>query len=183
MRTPIHLFFAAFAATVLASMAEANRDLGGDAEALAVLSAINQNEIDAANLALTKDVPIEVKEFAVMMQIQHKENLEKTRRLARQIKADDAEDPAVEDLRAKGKKEMTALASMDGRAFSEAYMEAMVRGHMDALDTLDARLLKIAEDGEVKRHLRDTRSHVARHLAEARKLRTGLQAGRREDVH
>ena len=53
-------------------------------------------------------------------------------------------------------------------------MEAMIKGHTEVQDMIDNQLLKNAKSEEVKKHLMETRDHVATHIAEARQVQAGL---------
>lgn len=67
-------------------------------------------------------------------------------------------------LRVKGAGELAALVPMDDAAFGKAYLDAMVAGHTEVLETIDNDLLKNANHEAVKKHLTATRDHVAMHL-------------------
>jgi putative membrane protein len=146
-----------------------------DAEVLGILAAVNRNEIAAAEVAVKKNASPAVLDFARMMKQEHAANLEETRRLAKKIGAGPGETEAVEGLRKEGKGLVDTLSVQQGTLFSEAYMDAMVKGHADALDLIDNKLLKEARNEEVKKHLEKTREKVASHLAHAQRLQDSLR--------
>jgi putative membrane protein len=135
--------------------------------ALGVLNAINEHEIAAGQQALSKNVPDNVAKFAQMMVDEHSKNRDQTNRFG--PNADDAKAAAQ---RAKGKTELDTLAKQSGDAYAKAYVDAMVKGHTEALATLDKDLIPAATDPAVKTHLTDTRAAVAKHLEAAKQLQT-----------
>jgi len=66
--------------------------------------------------------------------------------------------------------ELAALAPLDGEKFASAYIETMIKGHTEVLGMIDNQLLKNAANAELKKHLTETRGHVANHLEAAKKL-------------
>jgi predicted outer membrane protein len=136
-----------------------------DSLALGLLGAINQHEIDAAQQAKSKQVSAPVLAYANMMEQQHGENLAKTRQLGTL-----ASTPEVQSMQEKGKSDLAELGKRSGKEYETAYVDAMVKGHTEALALIDGRLLSLASAGPVKDHLTETRGHVATHLEEAKKL-------------
>lgn len=135
---------------------------------LGVLNAINEHEIAAGQQALSKNVPDKVAKFAQMMVDEHGKNRDQTNRFG--PNADDAKASAQ---RTKGKTELDTLSKQSGDAYAKAYVDAMVKGHTEALATLDNDLIPAATDPAVKTHLTDTRAAVAKHLEDAKKLQAG----------
>lgn len=136
-----------------------------DSLALGLLGAVNEHEIAAAKQAKEKKVSEPVMEFAQMMQTQHGENQEKTKSLGTP-----ASTPEVQAMIDKGKAELDELGKKSGKEYETAYVEAMVKGHTEALSLIDTRLLTLASSEPVKNHLDATRDAVAMHLEEAKEL-------------
>ncbi|GAB3509438.1 DUF4142 domain-containing protein [Pseudoxanthomonas daejeonensis] len=134
--------------------------------ALAVLNAINSHEIAAGQQALAKGVKGDVAAYAQMMIDQHGENRSKTTALG-----PDENAPEAVAQRSKGEQELAALDRVAGDGYAKAYVDAMVKGHAEALDVLDSRLIPSATRPEVKAHLVVAREHVANHLKQAEALR------------
>lgn len=139
-----------------------------EAAALGVLNAINEHEIAASEQALAKNVSGEVADYARMMIEQHTEN--RTRTTALGANADAA--PA-QAKRQQGEQQLSTLDQQQGDAYSRAYVDAMVKGHGEALAMLDDQLIPAAEREEVRQHLATTREHVATHLEKAQALQQG----------
>ena len=139
--------------------------------ALGVLNAINAHEIAAGEQALGKGVKGEVAAFARMMIDQHTEHREKTQALNPDASAQDAM-----TQQRKGEAELAALDAKSGDEYARAYVDAMVKGHTEALDALDTRLIPAATSEPVRQHLTATRGHVAAHLEQAQRLASAAPA-------
>lgn len=154
-----------------AASASANQNDAGTAgrgEALAMVAAVDAHEIAAAEQARSKGVEGDVLAYADLLHSDHSENLVKTRALA---SADlDNSSPAVMQQREKGKAELAKLAALEGDAYESAYIDAMVKGHTEALAMLDDKLIPAAQDGAIKKHLTATREHISMHLQKAKAL-------------
>lgn len=136
-----------------------------DSLALGLLGAVNEHEIAAAKQAEEKKVSAPVMEFAEMMETQHSENQAKTTSLGTL-----ASTPEVQAMVDKGKRELDELGKKSGKEYETAYIDAMVKGHTEALSLIDTRLISLASSEPVKKHLTETRDHVAMHLEAAKKL-------------
>lgn len=136
--------------------------------ALGVLNAINEHEIAAGRQALDKGVSGPVAQYAQMMIDQHSENRTKTSAMGPDASAADAT-----AQRRKGEAELKALDAKQADAYSKAYVDAMVKGHTEALAALDGKLIPAATTAGVKAHLTMTRQHVAQHLEQAKALQSG----------
>ncbi len=133
--------------------------------ALGVLNAINEHEIAAGNQALEKGVSGDTRSFAELMIQAHTENRDKTTGFK-----PDSEGADVNAQRQKGEAELATLDKLSGDAYAKAYVDAMVKGHTDALAALDQKLIPKATTQAVKDHLASTREHVANHLERAKAL-------------
>lgn len=151
-----------------------------DADILAIITAIDSNEIKAATEAQKEKLGGKAKGYAKMLKKQHGANAEKSKKFSKKagITPSEANQTAA-DLRAKGASELTTLASLDGKAFEKAYIDAMVTGHTEALQVIDTQLLPSAKNEDLRSHLKDLRGHVAHHLEEGKRLQE-TQASRAE---
>lgn len=140
-------------------------------EALALLVVINEHEIAAAEQAREKEVESEVLAFADRMHDAHSRNLAATRKLINEA-ADVSGSAPIMSMRASGETQLNRLSGLDGQAYAQAYIEAMVDDHRQALDMLDNRLIPATQDSAVREHLRMTREHIAAHLAQAEALQS-----------
>lgn len=168
----------------------------GDRKTLMAVEEVDRHEIAAAEAALAKGVEGDVRDYAQTLLDDHTGNLDATRRLmgragsgttmgggaagtgatgpAEQSGAGSAApaDSGVAAMKRKHDAERERLSGMDGEEFASAWIEAMVDGHQEALAKLDNELIPGTDDAEVRRHLQDTRSAVARHLETARGLQS-----------
>ncbi len=152
-----------------------SKEGSSDGEVLGFLAAVNDNEIVAALEAGKKKLNPQVADYAKMLHKEHGKNLDDTLKLGQKINVTPMETAAVDKLRVKGAGELAALAPLDGEKFASAYIETMIKGHMEVLGMIDNQLLKNAENADLKKHLTETRGHVANHLEAAKKLQSGMK--------
>ena len=161
--------------TTDSTVAAAGQDAAADAAAVAsapaeraalgVLNAINDHEIAAGGQAFAKQVEGEVADYARMMIDPHSENRRQTTALGADAAAEKAQ-----AQQQKGQAELARLDAMTGDAYAQAYVAAMVKGHTEALATLDGELIPAATTPAVRDHLTRTREHVAANLERAKAL-------------
>ena len=142
-----------------------------DSLALGLLAVVDDHEIQAAQQALSKQVSAPVAAYARMMEKAHTDNLVATKGFGAL-----ADTPEVQSMKEKAASDLAELGKQSGKAYENAYVDAMVKGHTDALALIDGRLLSLASTGPVRDHLTKTRGHVAMHLEEARKLQGAPKA-------
>lgn len=143
-----------------------------DAEILAFVIAVDDNEVLAAGQAQKKKIRADVKAYAKMLHKEHGMNLGQTMMLGRSLEVKPIDTPAVDKFRVKGAGELAALVPLNGEAFAAAYLDAMVKGHSEVLDMIDSKLLPNADNAALKKHLMKTRKHVAAHLDQAKRLQS-----------
>jgi putative membrane protein len=143
---------------------------GGPGETLAVITVVDEHEIAVGRVAEKKNISQPVRDYAEMLVRSHEQNLEKTKQVGEQIGTPPLSTPAVEKMRAKGEKELAKVESLEGEQFSRAFLNAMVKGHSEALDLIDKQLLPKATNETLKEHLTETRGAVAAHLEQAKLL-------------
>jgi putative membrane protein len=141
------------------------------ADALAMLMAVNEHEIAAADQALGKNVTGAVRDFAQMMKTDHGKNLADTTKLGGAASTS----PGVKTLKDKGDADLRTLDAQSGKAYEKAYIDAMVKGHTDALAMIDNTLLPAATDTNIRQHFTTTRAAVARHLDKAKEIQGTLK--------
>ncbi len=160
------------------------------AQVIAVVAAVDQNEIDAAEQAREKNVEGEVLEFANTLHTEHTANLEKGTALMASLVtavatpgadagamggATGATDMAQAE-RQKGEAMLQRLEAMDGEAYAEAWVDAMVQAHSDAIATIDNQLMAAATDEQARNHLTESRAAIERHLERGRQLQGNTAA-------
>ena len=141
------------------------------ADALAMLAAIDEHEIAAADQAMSKKVTGQVRDYAQMMKTDHSKNLADTTKLG----AANSTSPEVKAMKDKGQAELAELGNNSDKAYEKAYMDAMVKGHTEALSKLDGTLIPAATDDNVRQHLTTTRDTVSRHLDKAKEIQSSMK--------
>lgn len=144
-----------------------------DANILAMLMAVNDTEIGAANAAIEKDVDGDVKGYAEMMVKHHTENNEDTKKLSDKIGVKPEESDQCKAMKLKEAEHLKAIKVLDKAAFSKAYVEMMVAGHTAVLGKLDA-AITTTQNADLKEHLEDTKKTVQHHLDEAKEIQADL---------
>jgi putative membrane protein len=150
-----------------------------DAEILGIVQAVDENEVAAASKAEKKKIGSDAMAYAKMLRKEHKADEAATKKIGKQIDAKPATSKTADELRAKGKDELSMLSSKDGSEFEKGYIDAMVNGHTEVLGLIDGTLMPNAHTDAVKSHLTEVRGHVAMHLEQGKRLQ-GAQASREE---
>ena len=143
-----------------------------DAAILSQLVTVDQNEIKMARAAEHKKVSAATMNYARMLHDQHQKNLSETQKLAHSLSLSPRQTSETEEMRKKGATELAQLQPMNGLEFERAFLDAMVKGHEEALEMLDQGIAS-AQNEKVKAHLQSTRDAVATHLSEAKQLQGG----------
>lgn len=149
----------------------ATRPAISQADALALLMAVDENEIAAADQALARNVGGQVRDYAQMMKTDHGQNLTDTTRLGGAVSTA----PAVAEAKQKGEAGLRSLDAFGGAGYEKAYIDAMVADHTEALAIFDSTLLPVATSANVRQHFITTRAMVARHLARAKEIQASLE--------
>lgn len=149
-----------------------------DNEIVALVLAIDDNEIKAAEAAGKKKMGKDAQGFAKMLLKQHRADSNKVAKLAAKLKIEPAASASrVEELKSKGAADLQSLSAKDSLEFEQGYIAAMVQGHTEALALFDDHLIKDADAPRLKKQLEETRKHVAAHLEHAKRLQ-GARASR-----
>jgi putative membrane protein len=160
-----------YAAPVTAApMSEPEHGTMTDGNILAMLMAVNDSEIGAANAAITdKAVDGDVKGYAEMMLKHHTANNEATAKLAEKIGVKPDESDACKAMKTKEAEHLKEITALDKDAFSKAYIQMMVDGHTAVLGKLDL-AIAATQNADLKEHLEDTKKTVQHHLDEAKEI-------------
>jgi putative membrane protein len=147
-----------------------------DDEIISLVLTLDGNEITAGEAAEKKKMGKDAMKFAKMMVKQHREDSTKMAKLAKKINITPANTAKVDELRAKGAADLQAMSGKDSLEFEQAYVNAMVQGHTDALAMFDDHLIKNAKNEKLKKRLEETRKAVANHLEHAKRLQNSARA-------
>lgn len=145
----------------------------GDAEILSLLLAVDTNEVVAAMEAAKKKLSPEVTAYAKMLHMQHGKHAGETMKLGQKIDITPMDTEKVNALRIKGAGELASLIQAKDEEFGAKYIAAMIQGHTEVLEMIDTHCMKTAENEALKKHLAETREHIAMHLATAKEIQEG----------
>lgn len=147
-----------------------------DGEIIALMVAVNNHEISAANEALNKTEQADIKEFAELLKNDHTRNLEKTMAISKEAQIAPFETESVVTLQNDGKNEIVSWTELQGADFNIAYINAMVKGHKKVLEIMDDYMLKNVNNQALKDHIMATRPHVQDHLQKAEAIQKKLNS-------
>jgi len=142
----------------------------GEVAILSDIAAINKNEILLGDIAANKKSSADVLDFAKMMLEQHGNNLTQVLELANTLQVKALNSGDASKMAAKGNEAMLKLGGLQGEQFDKAYIDAMVKGHEEALKLIDDQLMKQAKTESVKTFLSNTRAAVVQHLEKAKQI-------------
>ncbi|KTD17492.1 DUF4142 domain-containing protein [Legionella jordanis] len=145
-----------------------------DGEVLGFLVVLDQNEMTAAKDALSKKVSPKVKSYAKMLWNDHNKNLKETMRISKKMNQSPVDNSQTTALKQQGQQTEATLQPLNDRDFEVAFIDAMVKGHQDALNAIDQNMNTVSNK-ELKKHLKATRTSVQHHLDQAKKIQQSLQ--------
>jgi putative membrane protein len=147
-----------------------------DAQFAAIIQAINADEIQEAQLAMTKATSPDVKRFARDMAVAHRDMQTKMTTLLGRLQITPSDNAVSNQLRSDTQGEMSTLQAMRGKDFDRSYIDASVTNHNKALEMLD-RITPSVKDAELKAALTATRPKLEAHLREAERVQLTLEKG------
>jgi putative membrane protein len=147
-----------------------------DAQLSAVVSTLNEGEIQEAALALGKASSPDVKRFAKDMASAHRDMQTKIDALLGRQQITPSDNAVSNQLKSDTQNEMSALQTMRGKDFDRDYIDAQVRNHNKALELLD-RITPVVKNSELKGALANVRPKVESHLRSAERVQQTLQRG------
>jgi putative membrane protein len=147
-----------------------------DSQFAAIVQAINEGEIEEAQLALGKATSQDVKRFARDMTAAHRDMQNKMTALLVRLEITPSDNAVSNQLKSDTQSELAALKTMRGKDFDRDYIDAQVRNHNEALELLD-RITPTVKSSELKAALASVRPKVEAHLREAERVELTLQKG------
>lgn len=147
-----------------------------DAQLAAVVNALNQGEIQEAQLAQSKAQSADVKRFAMHMATAHQSMLMKDQTLFSQLQITPSDNSVSQELQSDAQNQLSTLQSMRGKDFDRDYIDAQVKAHNQALELLD-RMIPNARNAQLKAALEAVRPKIQEHLQEAERAQQKLQQG------
>lgn len=145
-----------------------------DAQIAAIVTAANDDDIDAGKMAEKQTKNADVKTFAKQMVTDHTAVNKEAKELCKKLKVKPAENETSKALKKQGKDAMALLKKMKGAEFDKAYVDHEVAFHQQVLDTIDNVLVPNAQNAELKDMIVKTRPTIAEHLQHAKMLQQKL---------
>ena len=145
-----------------------------DGQLMQVLATVDADEIQQAQVALTKATAPQVRNFASDMIEQHTRAKQQGAALASQNGLALRPSPVSEKLDKSGKETLDMLQRTDSRDFDNAYIKAQLKQHAAVLKQLDETLIPNADGSAVKQQLTEARGMVQQHLNHAQQLSSDM---------
>ncbi len=165
--------------------AKAKQPVKSDGEALGVMMAIDDGEVQMAELAKKHAESADVKQFAGMLSTQHQQAMGKLRNLQGKTKIELKDSDAASMIKGDFSQDMTALRDKKGKEFDRLFMDAQVRMHKESIDVIDNRVLPGVTNGQLKASIDASRRQMSDHLAKAesivKKLEPSTTAARTDE--
>ncbi|HWM87046.1 MAG TPA: DUF4142 domain-containing protein [Kofleriaceae bacterium] len=145
-----------------------------DAQIAGFLSAANQAEIAAGEVARKKAKKSEVKKLAEMMVKDHGAAEKEAKELLARSSLAPEEGDAARKLADDAKTAIDQLKSLKGAEFDRAYVESQVTMHQEVIDSVDQLLLPNVQNADLKLFIEGVRPKLAAHLEHAKTLQGKL---------
>jgi putative membrane protein len=153
-------------------------DLSGlnDGQLAAVVLAVHEGEIEAAQLAEQKAMSADVKKFARSMITAHRDMMNKDNALCSRMQITPTDNAVSNQVRTDAQNELSTLQSMRGKDFDRDYIDGQIRDHNRALELID-RMLPNVKSPDFKSALQTSRAKVEAHLRMAERVQQTLMKG------
>jgi len=145
-----------------------------DEEIADVMMAGNMGEILTNQVARTKAVRQEVREFADSMVTEHTAAQQRLQSRLRQLGITQRESPLSKQLRAEVNQIIAILRTLEGEAFDRAFMDAQVALHAKLLFVMDGVLQPQLRRAELVEEARLAREEAQNHLETATPIQASL---------
>jgi putative membrane protein len=147
-----------------------------DAQLAAVIHAMNDGEIQEAQLAESKASAASVKRYAQHLLSAHRDMMNKNSALLARLQIIPSDNAVSNQIKSDSQNEMSTLQSMRGKDFDRDYVDAQVRNHNKALELVD-RVARLVKNAEFRAQLQSDRTRIESHLRDAERLQESLQKG------
>ena len=144
-----------------------------DANIVSVLDRLDENEIAAARLALTKASAPEVQAFAGRILNEHRESVAASGQLATELLLQPEPPALASDLKQAHEEAMQELRTKSGEAFDRAYLRYEIQQHTRAFTLLEA-AAESETNATLKQELVRTGPDLLSHISAARALERHL---------
>jgi putative membrane protein len=141
-----------------------------DGQIAAILTTVDDAEIEQAQVALQHATNPEVRAFATHMVEQHTAAKQAGAQLAAQAALKPVESPKSQELQAAGAQTLARLKAADHANFDITYLSAQIEQHAEVLKLIEDQLLPAVNAPALRDHLSTARGMVQQHLDEARRI-------------
>jgi len=141
-----------------------------DGQIAHILAAVDDAEIEQAQLALEKATDPGVKGYASHMIEQHTAAKDTGARLASQSGLQLAESPKAKELQVKATQVLQELKAADAKNFDVTYLHGQEEQHAEVLTLIKDQLQPAVSDPTLRDHLANARAMVSQHLDKAKEL-------------
>lgn len=145
-----------------------------DAKVLGAIMAIDKTEMTAATLAQKKTANPEVRDFAGFLYNQHAQDLQTVQGIGQRLNLVPVNGDVAKTVLRKGHHTGATLSRLKNGAFDRAYIDAMVKGHGEALYVVDNKLMPVTTNPLIKRELATLRGHIIMHQQKAQAIQAKL---------
>ncbi len=167
------LFFSILSFSPFVAQAEMSQKMQAkdNGEVIAWVEAIDNFEVNAAQVALTKTLDSAVKNYATTLDSDHNQNLKQVTALGDEMGGKPIETRALTKFKRGGDKQLKKLTAENNGNFQKVFINDMIAGHTDALKKVDRDLMKKAKNDKLKSFLQETRAMIAHHLEMAKEIK------------
>lgn len=144
--------------------------LASDGEVLSFVMAVNDAEVQMAEMAKRNAESAEVKSFASTLSQHHTQGMAKVRDIQGKTKLELKDNELTAEVKSDASQNMAMLRDKKGKEFDRLYVDSQVRMHKEALEALDNRVIPAISNGQVKAGVGEMRRQVADHLSKAEQL-------------
>ena len=152
-----------------------------DSNIVGVLDGLDENEIDAAQLAREKATAPEVKAFAGGVMNEHRELTQTNGRLADQLGLQPESSALTVQIKQAHEQAMRKLRMTSGPAFDRAYVEYEIQQHVQAFNFVET-AAESEGNPQLKQELIRTGPDLLSHISAARALERHLGSESRDAV-
>jgi putative membrane protein len=138
-----------------------------DSSILQIVRVLNRGEFDLGELAYKKSKDKQVDKFAKMMMKDHSANLVVLQATSERQGIVYLESDISREMKMRSDAKLEQLASLEGSLFDQAYIEAMVSAHKDALNKFDEELIPAATDRQIRKMLIKMKQGISMHYQHA----------------
>ena len=153
-----------------ARVPHADAEAGGDAEILALILAVNTNQLIAAMEAEKRILNPATHDYATMLRVAHGKIAVETMKLGLMLDVTPLDTDESVAVRAQSTTALAAIIPLNDVRFGAAFVTAMVNEHIEVLAMIDMELLPNAKHESIKKQLLELREQISTHLGKAKAL-------------